>query len=955
MRSFLEQTVDQLCERYGDQISDLCIVLPNRRAGLFLKTHFSEKLQKTFWSPEIYATEDFVTLLSALQPAEPATLLFELYETVRSIHPNSTESFDDFSKWGQIYLMDLNEIDRYLVDTKVLFGNLKSIKELESWSLNNEPLTDFQQQYLHFWQSLGEYYQHYTAQLLEKKISYQGLAYRVVAENPVERAVKHGWKKIIFAGFNALNKAEEVIIAALLDAGLAEIIWDADSYYLDDIQQEAGRFLRKYEQSGQFKKHAGRSFLIKEELLCHGKKNIHVIGAAKNVAQAKVAGTLIKELQANDPSLQHTALVLADENLLFPVLHSLPEDIRDVNVTMGYPLKNTPVAGYFDLLFTMHEVGLKSAKGKTTYSFYHRDLVKLLSHPYTATAVGGRGHALNLVLEKIQRSNLVFAASSTLEKRLFGEEYKEVFLQLRPLFGNWSGPSDALQTLKELIDLLRVRIMEQSGEEGSNKTNLELEYLFAFTKIIKRIQVMMDTYPECILSVKTLRTILNQLIRTTTLPFYGEPLMGLQMMGMLETRTLDFDQVVLLSCNEDVLPSGKTSSSFVPYELKRHFGLPTYSDKDAIFAYHFYRLLQRAETIYLVYNTEQEALGGGEVSRFLTQLMYELPKLNPQATITQQLVNIPVRSDAMNTGIVIQKDQRVMEKLQARIEYGLSPSSLNKYRNCSLEFYFHAIAGLREVEEVEEVIGADVLGSAIHEVLEILYQPFVGRVVNGPDIEAMKPQVEELTIRSLEKHYSQGDISFGKNLLTLKVAIKFINNFLDQETKYIDQLKKEGKALTILALESELQSELEIFGAPVKLKGNADRIDRVGELIRIVDYKTGLAEKKELEFDDFEELMQDSGLNKSFQLMMYAWMYDRMKLADKAALVSGIISFRELSKGLKSVSASGKKLLKEEELDQFETQLKVLLSKVMDPGVDFVQTEDTGNCQYCSFKGVCGR
>ncbi|MGZ4157466.1 MAG: PD-(D/E)XK nuclease family protein, partial [Bacteroidia bacterium] len=684
MQSFLEKTVNYLYDKYGDDISELCIVLPNRRAGLFLKTHLSNNLKKTFWSPEIYATEDFVALLAELEIADSTTLLFELYETVKSVGKKEVEDFDEFGKWGQILLSDLNEIDRYLVDASQLFGNLKDIKELEAWSLNaEEGLTDFQKQYLEFWRLLGDYYHDFSNRLLSKHKAYQGLAYRIVADKVEERVNKHPWKKIIFAGFNALNKAEEEIIERLLNSGKAEIIWDTDSYYINNLNQEAGRFIRKYNEFGNFKKLKDRNIIFEETLLSNEKKTITVIGAAKNVAQAKVAGNIVTELQKTTGSLQTTALVLADENLLFPVLHSLPDNLQDINVTMGYPLKNTPVAGYFDLVFSLHENGLKLANGKDNYSFYHGDIIKLLSHPYTAIALAGVGqdYSVNKVTKLIQGRNIVFAGLSMLENIFVELNCEKEFEIMLPIFKHWLTPADGLACVHYLIDTLKNGIVLQQTKNEESKASLELEYLFAFTKIIKRIQVLMETYPESVVELKALRSILNQIIRTTTLPFYGEPLMGLQVMGMLETRTLDFENVILLSCNEDILPSGKTVNSFIPFELKRFFGLPTYSDKDAIFSYHFYRLLQRATNIYLLYNTESDALGSGEKSRFLTQLIYELPKVNPNVTIIEQLVNIPVIADKTGNEISIEKTSFVFEKLKAKSEFGFSPSLLNTYRN----------------------------------------------------------------------------------------------------------------------------------------------------------------------------------------------------------------------------------------------------------------------------------
>ena len=965
MQSFLEKTVNYLHGKYGDDISELCIVLPNRRAGLFLKTHFSKKLKKTFWSPEILATEDFVSLLAELEVVDSTTLLFELYETVKQVGKRDIETFDEFSKWGQILLSDLNEIDRYLVDPKQLFGNLKDIKELEAWSLNSEEaLTDFQKQYLEFWKLLGEYYQNFSQRLLSQHQAYQGLAYRIVADNVEERVAKHPWKKIIFAGFNALNKAEEIIIEKLLNADKAQIIWDTDSYYINNANQEAGRFIRRYNQSGRFskgvspdKKYDDRNIIIEETLLSNEKKSITVIGAAKNVAQAKVAGSLVEEIKKIDSLLQSTALVLADENLLFPVLHSLPENIKDINVTMGYPLKNTPVAGYFDIVFAMHENGLKLAQGKINYSFYHSDVIKLLSHAYTATALFTvtKEYTIRQVLQAIQQRNIVFVSIKMLASIFSEFKCEKEFEVLEKIFKQWEKPSNAIDCIHYIIETIKNGIVLQQDKNNDNKASLELEYLFAFTKIVKRTQVLMEQYPESVVDLKTLRTIVNQIIRSSTLPFYGEPLMGLQVMGMLETRTLDFENVILLSCNEDILPSGKTVNSFVPFELKRVFGLPTYSDKDSIFSYHFYRLLQRATNIYLLYNTESDALGSGEKSRFLTQLIYELPKVNPNIMVTEQLVSIPIINNGVENKIEIEKTALILEKLKEKAEYGFSPSLLNIYRNCSLQFYFHAIARLKEADEVEETIGADTLGNVIHEALDIFYKPFVGKKIQVADIKEMKKLVESTTLNLFKEKYSETEVSYGKNLLTLKVALKFINNFLDSEITNIQIAEKLGTPIIIKALEQELESTIVLGVQTIKIKGKADRIDSFGSLIRIVDYKTGLADNKELKLEDWDAIRNDSSLAKSFQLLTYAWLFQKMNPDIKENIVSGIITFRELSAGLKTVKVNNSNSLNIEVLNEFEKQLHQLISEIFDTKLNFIQTTELDNCEYCAFKGICNR
>ena len=686
-------------------------------------------------------------------------------------------------------------------------------------------------------------------------------------------------------------------------------------------------------------------------------KTITIIGAAKNVAQAKVAGNLVDTLKQENSGLENTALVLADENLLFPVLHSLPSDLTDINVTMGYPLKNTPVAGYFDLIFSLHENGMKFGKGKSTYSFYHTDLIKLLSHPYTSILLTGDNSdaSIRKVIQAIQTRNIVFAGFSMIESIFIEFKKEKEFEVLARLLNHWKSPADAIKCITSLIDQLKNAIINQREIQSENKASLELEYLFAFTKIIKRIHDLTTDYNTLINDIKTLRSIINQIVRGTTLPFYGEPLMGLQVMGMLETRTLDFENVILLSCNEDILPSGKTVNSFVPFELKRHFGLPTYSDKDAIFAYHFYRLLQRAKNIYLLYNTENDDFGSGEKSRYLTQLIYELPKVNPSVVIKEMLVNIPVKEEKHNHTIRIEKSADIIEKLKAKAEYGFSPSLLNRYRNCTLQFYFQAIAGLKEVDEVEETIGADTLGSSIHKVLQNFYTPFIGKKIVADDIKKMKPQVEAATLAVFEEEYSKTEISFGKNLLTLKVALKFINNFLNEEIKNISSNEVNSKPTMIKALEQELETNLTVGSQQIKIKGNADRIDTIGKLTRIIDYKTGLADTKELKFEEWDEIRTNTKLAKSFQLLMYALMYQKMNPAIQEHLISGIITFRELSAGLKTVKVNQSEELNVDVLKEFEEQVKLLLSEIFNPDMAFEQTQAIENCEYCPFVGICNR
>ncbi len=931
MQSFLERTVEHLSLKYGEGLPGLCIVLPNRRAGLFFRKHLAKSLKKPTWAPEIFSTDDFIARISGLTIADTVTQLFALYGIYRDHKGADAEDFGSFSRWAGLLLNDFSEADSSLADTEKLFRNLAEVREIENWSLSAEQLSDLQKDYLKFWDSLGHYYHELGPKLLKQNMAYKGQAYRIAADNIEQRIKEHSWTKVIFAGFNAMSAAEEKIIKILLQSGKAEALWDTDTYYTNDKVQEAGKFLRRYKKDSVL----GKEFLWEDELIAKEEKDIHVIGVPKGVAQAKAAGEILSSLKEKAES--STALVLADENLLFPVLHSLPASIQNVNVTMGYRLRNTPLYSLFEAVFRLHE----NARGKTSPRFYHKDLLRFLSHPYTGALLYSEDISAGELSRQIRRRNIVYISEKELGDAASKSEVLGTVLK------KWENASGALDTLSALLELMKENFRERSTPD-EKKQDIELEYLLAFSKVLKRIRSIPER-EEFILEPKTLRGILQQVLRNATLPFSGEPLSGLQVMGMLETRALDFENVILLSANENILPSGRTHHSFIPYDLRKAYGLPVYSDRDSIFAYHFYRLLQRSKNIWLLYNTETDTFGNGEQSRFITQLLSELPTANPKVKISRQLLYAG-GTEAEESGISISKSKEVIEALEQKAAKGFSPSLLNKYINCPLQFYFHAVAGLREADEVEESIGADVLGSVIHAVLQDLYTPHLSVNITAGDIQKMIPRVEELMRQKFLEHFRESDLAYGKNLLAQKVALRFVNNYLKKEAEALEA----GEKLQVNALEVSLEATMNIGKRTILLKGTADRIDRKGGITRIVDYKTGKAGDKELELEDWEQLRLDSSLAKSFQLLMYAWLYSRTQ-ERKEDLVSGIISFRELSAGLKPVSIQGETALNADKLNKFEEQLQLLLKDIFDERLPFSQTEEPANCVYCDFREICRR
>ncbi len=962
--TFLQQLADYLLKHHLNNLNRLCIVFPNRRAGLVFKSVLKEHIKNPEQQnspeqlPEIYSIEDFIIKLSGLEILDPVGQLAELYNAYTETEKGTPESFDEFSKWGQILLSDFNEVDQYLIDPGELFLNLKSIREIHNWNLDETSLTEFQQNYLNFWESIGTCYTAFSKNLAAKRLAYPGMAYRKAAENSSETEATQSWEKIIFAGFNALNAAEEKLFADLVKQKKAEIFWDADSYYTENTIQEAGRFLRKYRNAGTFANPETGNFNWVENKLALDPKKITITGVSKNIGQARLTGQLIREQMIQQQSapdsgsgsasgsnsgsgslLSNTAIVLADETLLFPVLHSLPESAKNVNVSMGYPLKNTALAQFTDLILQLHENQSQSGKKK----FYHRKLTAFFRHPYFSLAIDESGEKISRnVISYLQENNVIFCSAENI-RPLMANAPKQKRNLLDMLFSDWI-------SLEQILDFFS-RLIENLEEQLSSSA--EAEFLIAFSKIISRIKALPLSNTGAN-PVKTFRNLLDRMTAITALPFFGEPTSGLQIMGMLETRALDFDRVILLSANEGALPAGKTQATFIPVDLRRAFGLPTFSEKDALFAYHFYHLLQRAKHIEIIYNTEADVTGGGEKSRFLTQLLQEFPPVNSSAHIREQLLEVNTDPNANDPEIRIPKTEDAIALIVKKAESGFSPSLINIYRNCSLQFYFNLIGNLRAAETIQDSIGADTLGTVLHKTLEMLYRPAIDKTLTADKLSEMKAAANQLLSQNFQDHYEPEDLSFGKNLLTLKTAQTYLSRFFDSELEFIEGLSKQGKTLLIRELEKEYSCDLPTDKGKIKIKGKIDRIDEIGSTLRILDYKTGKTEERELKVSEMQALRNDPVLNKSFQLLMYALLVSENHQGF-TALEPGVISFRQLTPGSRAIRVNQSKVVTKEVLTGFSALLADLFHEIYDPSTPFTQTADTKICVHCDFKSICNR
>jgi len=898
MQTFLNDVVKDILSK-SKTLSDHTFVLPSRRAGVFLKEQLKLSLKSTTILPKVISIEEFIAQLSSINLIDTTTLLFEFYYIYTKHTPiEKTETFDQFSTWATILLQDFNEIDRHLIDPNYIFSYLKDIHRLEEL-LKGEKKTDIINNRMAFFEKLETYYTALRSHLLDKKIGYQGLQYREASDNIYFYINALQGNQITFVGFNALNKAEEHIFKELLNHDTATIYWDIDNFY-NKTNHKASSFIKQYHKNWDYYK--THEFKWQKDHFS-SEKNIQIIGAPKNISQIKYAGELLKTIKDATDDFKNTALVLADESLLTATLNSLPKDVENVNITMGYELKNIPMANLFESLIKLH----LNSKNKR---FYYKDILSLLRQNHIKNLCIPSRLCDNLISNIISHNYTYLSKEDLIN---LSENDQETFKMISFLFDFWNDDVDtAIANCINLIVLIR---------DKNKLDQLQKEYLFRFYNVFQQLMNLNEEF-HYLKNIKILHQFYKQVLSNEKLSFKGEPLSGLQIMGMLETRVLDFKNVIITSVNEGILPMGKSDNSFIPFDIKKEVGLPTYQEKDAIFSYHFFRLLQRAKNIYLIYNTESDAYGSGEQSRFITHL--EILKENE---IEKYVVSPKVNKTKTRLKELSKSDTLRNELIQLASN-GFSPTTLTTYILNPFEFYKQKILKIREVEEVEETIAANTLGTVIHKTLEQLYYPYLNQFITKEAIKEIRIRASDELEKWFLKEFGKGNISTGKNFLIYNVANQFILSFLDYELSMVAQ----GKSIKILELEHDLDTTININGLdfPIKLKGQADRIDLVDGVIRIIDYKTGKVDQNQLMIKDWDLIASDyKKYSKSFQVLFYALLYAKKHSLDLDAtsLESGVISFKNLKSGFLSVN---KKNVSQNDLDNFIIQLNNLILEIFD-------------------------
>mgnify|MGYP001190260384 CR=1 FL=1 len=959
MESFLKLVAADLYKHTEGNLAHTAVVFPNKRAGLFFNEYLAQESDSPIWSPAYVSISELFRSLSPWEVGDPVKLVCELYKIFRR-ETQSTETLDDFYFWGEMLISDFDDADKNRVDTDKLFSNLQDLRNImddytfiddeqeeairqffQNFSI--ERRTALKERFISLWNVLGNIYKGFRESLASQNIAYEGMMYRHVIEHlDVD---KLPYEKYIFVGFNVLNKVEHTLFTQLKDAGKAVFYWDYDEFYMKENRQavthEAGEFIRRNLRdfpsplSGELFKNLSKP------------KEVHYIASSTENAQARYLPQWIRN-NLTTPE-KETAVVLCNEALLQPVLHSLPAEVKHVNITMGFPLSQTPVYSFLIALLELHTHGFNFKSGRYTF----QSVVTLLKHPYTRQLTG----QAELLEKELTRNNRFYP--------LPGELGKDEFLTrlFTPLSGNLNLCIRLSETLQQVASIYQANT---SGTEDTDAFNqLYRESLFKAYTTINRFRTLIEE-DELTVQSETFRRLLVKVLSATNIPFHGEPAIGMQVMGVLETRNLDFRHLVLLSVNEGQLPKSGGDSSFIPYNLRKAFGMTIIEHKIAVYAYYFYRLLQRAERITLMYNTSSDGLNRGEWSRFMLQFLIEWPH-----PITRQFLEAG-QSPQGTSPITVEKTPDVMRRMQSLFDVRanpkakFSPSALNYYLDCPLKFYYRYVAGLSAPDEVSAEIDSATFGSIFHYAAEHIYKDLTthGKVINKEALETLlrnEVKLQDYVDTAFKKLFfnvpqNEKPEYNGVQLINSAVIARYLKQLLQNDLRYAP--------FTFIASEMEVDEPIDIQTPKGVIKsrigGIIDRMDSKDGTLRIVDYKTGGDADTPPHVESLF-IPDKKRSNYVFQTFLYAAIMCRkqptMKIAPALLYIhraatetySPVIQMGESRKPKEAVEDFSKYE------KEYRERLQGLLEEIFNPEKSFTQTEIIEKCTYCDFKALCKR
>lgn len=936
---FLEKVAKQIIESEFD-LGHTTIVLPSERAIKYLRAELYRAKGGALRAPEMITIDRLVKSSSTLTVIDRTRALMKLFEIhLKNLKPDEDGSFEEFMAWSTMLLSDFDEIDRHLLEAKQVFKNLADIKELETWELGEEKMTPAQKRFLEFWDRLSDYYYTLNDRLEKEGSCYAGRAFREVANNLDLLFKKDKEMTFVFVGFNALSTAELSIMKQLQTMGRGEIYIDADEYYLNDQDHEAGYFLRK------LKTELGvGSLSFTEDRLRSKELDIQFISCAQNTGQVKVASTLLSQMSKDE--IKDTMLLLADETLITSMINNIPKNVGKANITLGLPIRNTSMKTWVDLIFSIQE-----NKGRfSTESIYYRDLQSFFRHPFILSILSeDELKKINDIERSIVIQNRIFLRPDSLETDDFLQEI------ISTLFARWTDWHEAVQNIRSLNKTI-YRLLKK--EHAFEKALLE-----AFDKSLVDLQAIMNEgFPKMKLS--SFKQLFNSHWSRQSIAYHGNPIDGLQIMGLLETRALDFKRIIAVGMNEGSLPPTNPIMTIIPMDLRRYLGLPTPREKQGLFAHHFYRLLHSCEQLTVTYSTSEDKMGGNEPSRYLAQLELELSRDADNINVEHSVYTLGEEQEIPEKEFV--KTPEVVKRMDELFENSTSASMLRKYIDCPLDFYFRYVTDFGESDEVEEEIENSTFGTFIHETLEDLYRPFSRRDKNGKLVE---PQPKNITSQDIEemlkiyklelekkfmKHFNNDKDAYrtGKNRLSYEMANELTRKFLESER---DFLALQTEEVFIESLESEYSHDLilNVNGAEKKmhLRGFIDRIDSIGGKYRIIDYKSGKIKDDDVSLSSRDKTQEDivkSICNKNrkyvLQLMIYNYLFYKqhgeLGTAGIISLVSGNGSTFELNT---------RNFPMQEIVDDFEAYLEQILEQIYDTSVPFRHeaNEFFSYCKYC--------
>lgn len=928
MTTFLREVADHLREHHADDFEDLIVVLPGRRTGIYLKQALRDQgVLKGGWLPRFMTLSEVLAEMTGQERGDQIDLSFELYGTWRA-HFEADERFSSFLQWGNTVLSDFNEIDHHLLPADQVYKNLKAYKDIDQWSFGEDESvwSEVQKQFAGFWSKLLPLYDAFHERMSTLNLFYGGAIAREASKDPIEAFDRLRAKHMVVAGLNALTPAEQKILKKLETAGCATILWDADDYYVNQRQLEAGLFIRK---AGDL----GNTSALATHFLKAGKK-IHFTGCSSTISQMQYVGQQLEQSSADD-ALQ-TAVVLPDNSVLPALLPVIPEHFDSINVTMGKPIATTPLKSLFHHFFRLFDLRGDRLR--------HTEFMQLLRHPMSGGVATPAGVVFRQVQRQIVIRNSVFLSEETLLAMLnderpvpgpSGATEEDMQLAKQQIVKSFQLLYRSLRTRKTMDVLQALEHFMNLVEPSTSEKELHQAWKQS-SGLVHRLQRMHERYPV-METPRDTEQIMSKLLHRLQIDLIGEPLNGLQVMGLLESRSLDFKKVFILSSNEGIVPKQSFADSFLPAVIRKHHELPSKHERDAIFAYYFYRLIQRAEEVHLIYSAGESSHKTGEKSRYLQQL--ETCELLENAGVErihrQVLCEVPSEQPVI-PAITITK--WAVERFNQLKERGLSPSALNKWIECPNNFYHRYVLGLREQDAVEEEIESSTLGNIVHEAVDQGLKPYTKKVLTEENVRELLDSLQDFINAAFVKYYNRELTATGVNYLSKSVALKFAEKILQNDLRTLKL-----STIQIERLEEKLKAEV---GGAGNVIGYADRVDRIDGHLRVMDYKTGRVTPGDLEIKgDWQERLESGKMSKALQTMVYAWMC--RQLFDEE-VVAGILSTRSHSAGFMPVMINKETLTMDAEFtEEFGNWLNELLQSIGKEGDELTHNHDALYCEYC--------